>query len=172
MADIQIEDYNEKCIAIFGDYTPYKADLEALGCLENEKLLRKSTNKRCPGMICTKYKRKQIEEFFDKAQNSAESFSSSSSLSKRPSSAAPKIPTKTAKPADDIMIANLLARVEKLEATVEALTRLLPTSITISPTKPPQKQVVKKPVSSDDEHESESSEEEVKKPSTGRLLKR
>jgi len=156
---IEIEDYNDKCIAIYGDYEKYKSELENLGCLENERLNRKSTGKRCAGMICTKFKRKQIEDLISKLEEQGTSFTSSSSTSSSFSKSGPKV--STAKK-DDSMISNLLSRVEKLEATVEALKKLLPNSDALTQTqrvlKATKKPLLKQESASDEESENEESE--------------
>jgi len=177
--NLTIEDYNDKSFAVYGNISSYKDDLIRLGGTENSYLNRKSTGKRCTGIIFPNYKRQAVTEFCNGGEE------------KEPVQKAPvKPPIKAVSSSSssslisstkDPVWSMMLSRIENLEAEVNCLKQIISKTSSTQTVKPvstlreTKTQPLVESISQDsDDEDSESKQDERPStaPTTGRLLRR
>jgi hypothetical protein len=176
---ITIEDYNEKCIAVFGDFTTdILTRLKALNGLENTKLKSPDSDIKRTGWVFPKSKRTVLETQLAKYMNTSQSAAPvqqpmESGLALPPSGQENK-DVYTKKEVNAI-IAKLLARIESLEAEIGYTKSITKTQPSTQPAKavlpkPPAKFITKPAVKHTPEPEDDDCQEEDSTPLFKQIL--
>lgn len=158
--NLLVEDYSEKSFAVFGNIALFRNKLTELGGTENQYLKRKTTGVSTAGFVFPNFKRKVVEDFVETA-NKSDALDT-----------VVKQPVKVSEKTDDDkkFLHQLLARVEKLEAELANLKKIVfKTPLSASSSSQSFKSK-KQDVNSDSDSDSDSEEKVVKKPE--RLLSR
>ena len=138
---ITIEDYNEKCIAVFGDFTSeILTRLQSLNGLENTKLKSPDSDVKRTGWVFPKSKRTVLETQlakYMKAQPQAQAQQIESGLVLPPSSQSQEQGDWYTKKEVNAIVSKLIARIEALETELNfsksPIAKTLPPKTTAAP---------------------------------------